>query len=279
MSEHITHTASIRRLERTPSDKKIAGVAGGLGRYFDLNPNVFRLGFVILTILGGSGVLVYLAAVLVMPIEGEEHSIAGRALAQRRERPAALVGIGLVAVAIAVLLARGDLWPSAGAGWVLIVLGALVVLWATRAEPGSRRVLRYVAGAVTLLSAAIAAAIILAFAWFDVSLSNGVGNRSYVPAAVGNLHPSYSLGVGDLKLDLSHVSGPASVKASVGVGKLEVIVPSDAALTVDAKAKAGNVNVLGRHNDGVNASLQTGNGPLHLNVKVGAGRIDVVRAQ
>jgi phage shock protein PspC (stress-responsive transcriptional regulator) len=101
MSEHITHTPIVKRLERTPSDKKIAGVAGGLGRYFDLNPNVFRLGFVILTILGGSGVLVYLAAVLVMPVEGEDQSIAGRALSQRRERPAALVGIGLVAVAIA----------------------------------------------------------------------------------------------------------------------------------------------------------------------------------
>ena len=221
----------------------------------------------------------YLAAVLVTPVEGEEQSIAGRALAQRRERPAALVGLGLVAVAIAVLLARGDLWPSAGAGWVLILIGGLVVLWATRTEPGSRRVLRVVAGAVTLLSVAVAAAIILAFSWFDVSLSNGVGNRSYAPAAVSDLHPSYALGVGDLQLDLSHVSGPADVKASVGVGKLKVIVPSTATLTVDAKAKAGNVNVLGRHNDGVNASLQSGNGPLHLNVKVGAGRIDVVRAR
>src|SRR5947207_5060555 len=165
MSEYTTHTASIKRLERTPSDKKIAGVAGGLGRYFELNPNVFRLGFVILTILGGAGVLVYLAAVLVMPVEGEEHSIASRAFADRRERPAPLIGLGLVGVALAVLLSRGDLWPSAGAGWVLLLVGGRIMLWATRAGRGARRVLKVVAATVSLLSVAIAAAVIIAFSW------------------------------------------------------------------------------------------------------------------
>ena len=52
----------------------LIGVCGGLGRYFDLNPTVFRVGFVVLTLLGGAGVLVYLAAALVMPAEGKERS-------------------------------------------------------------------------------------------------------------------------------------------------------------------------------------------------------------
>jgi phage shock protein PspC (stress-responsive transcriptional regulator) len=278
MSEHITHTAGIKRLARSSSDKKVAGVAGGLGRYFDLNPNVFRLGFIILTILGGAGVLVYLAAVLVMPVEGEEQSIAARALAERRERPAALIGLGLVGVAIAVLLSRGDLWPSAGAGWVLIVIGGLVILWATRTERGSRRVLRFIAGTVSLLSVLVAAAIIVAFAWFDVSLSDGVGDRAYHPTAA-DVRPAYALGVGDLRLDLSHVKAPAHVKASVGIGKLNVIVPRDAAVAVDAKAKAGDVNVFDRHDDGKNAAVQSGEGGLVLDARVGAGQIDVVRAR
>jgi phage shock protein PspC (stress-responsive transcriptional regulator) len=279
MSEHITHTAGIKRLERSTSDKKVAGVAGGLGRYFDLNPNVFRLGFVVLTILGGAGVLVYLAAVLVMPVEGEEQSIAARAFAERRERPAALVGLGLVGVALAVLLSRGDLWPSAGAGWVLILVGGLVILWATRAERGSRRVLRVLAAILSLLSVAVAAAVIVAFSWFNVSLSDGVGDRTYQPAAAGDVHPSYALGVGDLRVDLSQVTTPTHVKASVGIGKLKVIVPRNAAVTVDAKAKAGDVNVFDRHDDGTNAAIQSGNGGLVLDARVGAGRIDVVRAR
>src|SRR5205823_13469130 len=116
MSEHITHTPSIKRLERSSSDRMVAGVAGGLGRYFDLNPSVFRLGFVVLTLLGGAGVLVYLAALLVMPVEGRDRSIAAQILAERSERPAPLIGLGLVGVALAVLLSRGDLWPAAGAG-------------------------------------------------------------------------------------------------------------------------------------------------------------------
>ena len=74
MSEHITHTAAVQRLERSTSDRKLAGVAGGLGRYFDLNPNFFRVGFVILTILSGAGLLIYLVAAFVMPDEGKVRS-------------------------------------------------------------------------------------------------------------------------------------------------------------------------------------------------------------
>ncbi|MGZ4339166.1 MAG: PspC domain-containing protein [Gaiellaceae bacterium] len=76
MSEHTLHTTQIKRLERSRTDKVLAGVSGGLGRYFDLTPTVFRLGFVVLTLLGGAGILVYIAAVLVMPKEGDESSIA-----------------------------------------------------------------------------------------------------------------------------------------------------------------------------------------------------------
>jgi phage shock protein PspC (stress-responsive transcriptional regulator) len=279
MSEYSTHPASIKRLERSTSDKKVAGVAGGLGRYFDLNPNVFRLGFVILTILGGAGVLVYLAAVLVMPVEGEEQSIAARAFAERRERPAPLIGLGLVGVALAVLLSRGDLWPSAGAGWVLVIVGGLIILWASRHERGGRRVLRYVAGIVSLLAVAVAIAVVAAFSWFDLSLSDGIGDRTYQPAAAVDVRPSYALGIGDLRVDLSHVAGPAHIKASVGVGNLKVIVPASAAVTVDARVKAGDVYVFNRHDDGTNAAIQTGKGGLVLDAKVGAGRIDVVRAR
>jgi phage shock protein PspC (stress-responsive transcriptional regulator) len=281
MSEHITHTASIKRLERS-SDRMVAGVAGGLGRYFDINPGVFRLGFVVLTLLGGAGILVYLAAVLVMPSEGEEQSIAAKVLAERSDRPAPLVALGLVGVAIAVLLSRGDLWPAAGTGWVLILIAGLIVLWASRSERRGRRVLTAVAVLVSLFAVACVTAIVTAFAWFDVSLSNGVGDRTYTPAAAVDVQRSYKLGVGNLRLDLSHVN-PATrtrVKADVGVGELRIVVPRAAAVTVDAHAKVGDVYVLSRHDDGRNATIRTrGDGGLVLDANVGAGRIDVVRAQ
>ncbi len=64
-----------RRLTRSSSDKVIGGVSGGLGRYFDIDPIIFRIGFVVLALAGGAGVLGYLAAWLLVPADpaaGEE---------------------------------------------------------------------------------------------------------------------------------------------------------------------------------------------------------------
>src|SRR5919204_2046906 len=189
MSEHTTHTQSIKRLERS-SDRILAGVAGGLGRYFDLNPNFFRLGFVVLTLLGGAGVLVYLAALLVVPDEGKEQSIAARVIAQRRERPWPLVGLGLAGVALAVLLSRARFWPSAGIGWVLVLLAGLAILWSYDEKRGHRRarlLLGWLIGlAVTAIVIMVATAAV-AFAWFNVSLGDGVGTRVEAPASSAEL--------------------------------------------------------------------------------------------
>jgi phage shock protein PspC (stress-responsive transcriptional regulator) len=285
MSEHITHTPSIKRLERNSSDRYVAGVAGGLGRYFDLNPTFFRIGFVILTLLGGAGVLIYLAALLVMPEQGSEQSIAERVLAERRDHPWPLVGLGLAAAALIALLAQSTIWPAAGAGWVIVLLAGLVILWTFDASRSSRRARRLVVVGVTLFTTLVVAAIVavaVAFAWFDVSLGNGVGDRVETPASVNAVKPTYKLGVGDLRIDLSQV-GPISqethVKASVGVGELRIIVPQNIAVAVDAHAKVGDVYVLRRHDDGRNASVKTAaKGLLVINARVGAGRIDVVRA-
>src|ERR1041384_3861832 len=129
MSEHITYAPAVKRLERSREGRFIAGVCAGLGRYFDMTPAVFRLGLVVLTLLGGAGILVYIAAILVIPKEGEERSIAEDILANRRDHPVRLIAFGLVAVAILSLLARADSWPSAGAAWFLIVVAGLVLLW------------------------------------------------------------------------------------------------------------------------------------------------------
>ena len=56
-----------RRLTRSSSDKVLGGVAGGLGRYFDIDPIIFRIGFVVLALAGGAGVLAYIAAWLLRP--------------------------------------------------------------------------------------------------------------------------------------------------------------------------------------------------------------------
>ena len=68
----MTETLTYKQLRRSRSDRMVAGVSGGLGRYFDVNPVLYRVGFVVLALLGGAGILIYLAAALVIPDEGQE---------------------------------------------------------------------------------------------------------------------------------------------------------------------------------------------------------------
>lgn len=56
-----------KRLYRSKTDRIVAGVCGGLGEYFAIDPIWFRLAFIVLAFGGGSGILVYLIMWLVVP--------------------------------------------------------------------------------------------------------------------------------------------------------------------------------------------------------------------
>ncbi len=91
-----------RRLTRSSSDRVLGGVAGGLGRYFDIDPIIFRIGFLVLTIAGGAGLLAYLAAWLLVPddpIPGEP--------AVGRNRVLTWIGAGILTIAACVALGPG----------------------------------------------------------------------------------------------------------------------------------------------------------------------------
>ena len=64
---HEHRLAMDKRLYRSRSDRKIAGVCGGIAEHFGWDPTLVRLGWVVLTLMGGSGVLIYLILWLVMP--------------------------------------------------------------------------------------------------------------------------------------------------------------------------------------------------------------------
>ena len=284
MSEYTTEPIATKRLERPASGRIFSGVAAGLGRYFDLSPAFFRLGFIVLTLLGGSGVLLYLAALLIIPDEGSEQSIAAEAFEQRRDKPWQVVGLGLAGVAIAVLITRAAFWPAAGIGWVLILIAGLAILWTYDAKRGDRRsriLVRALVAIMLLVIATFVAAMVAAFSWLHVRLDAGVGNRSETPTTLATLHRSYHLGIGKLRLDLSQlppVTQPTVVKARVDIGDLRIVVPARAAVTVDAHAKAGDIRVFQQRESGHNAQVQTGSGLLDIQARVGAGKIDVVRA-
>jgi phage shock protein PspC (stress-responsive transcriptional regulator) len=277
MSEHTLQTPIVKRLERTRSEKMLAGVCGGLGRYFDLAPAVFRLGFVVLTLLGGAGVLFYIAAVLVMPKEGEDASIAEDILRKRRDHPARVVALGLVAVAILALLAQASTWPSAGTAWFLVLVAGVILLWTSGRRGWVVALMTFLA----LIVVAIITAVTVAFAWFNVSLGDGVGTHTYAPTQVSSLPHRYDLGIGKLNLDLTRLpaGAQATVSARVGVGELRIVLPGNTPATVSAHVTAGSIDALGRHEDGTDTRLVIGNGNrLTVVAKMGAGHIEVVRS-
>lgn len=57
------------RLIRKSNDKKLFGVCGALGRYFDIDPVIIRILFLIAAIVFGSGILLYLILAIVIPSE------------------------------------------------------------------------------------------------------------------------------------------------------------------------------------------------------------------
>ena len=67
-------TGPLRRLVRSRHERMVAGVCGGLGRYFDTDPVIWRLGFVLVTLMGGAGLLAYIILAIVLPEEGRDEA-------------------------------------------------------------------------------------------------------------------------------------------------------------------------------------------------------------
>ncbi|MFH1450659.1 MAG: PspC domain-containing protein [archaeon] len=57
----------IKKLYRSKTDRKIAGVCGGLAEYFEVDPTLVRLLWVVFTLCGGAGLLAYIIAWIIIP--------------------------------------------------------------------------------------------------------------------------------------------------------------------------------------------------------------------
>lgn len=56
-----------KKLYRSKKDRWIAGVCGGLAEYFDVDSTVIRLAWIVFILLGGSGILAYIIAAIIIP--------------------------------------------------------------------------------------------------------------------------------------------------------------------------------------------------------------------
>src|SRR3954452_2595853 len=167
-----------RRLLRSSSNRVLVGVAGGLGRYFGVDPVLFRIGFGLSILFGGLGALAYVLLAVFVPTDGDPdraQRVGGRLRAIGFWRTAGLIVIVALAVAGLFALAGGAAFAVA-LGWgipvaiVVIVIGGLLALAAFR---GGARWLMPPAVALAV-GASVAAA-------SDLDFRGGLGEREYPP--------------------------------------------------------------------------------------------------
>ncbi len=124
-----------RRLVRSRSDRVIGGVCGGLGRYFNIDPTIFRIGAVVLVFVGGAGLLAYLAALLLIPSEDSPAATD----APGRNRWLVIAGVVvLLCVSWPFLLGGGLLLAGILVPFAILVAAGVLVWWFVSGEgPGA----------------------------------------------------------------------------------------------------------------------------------------------
>jgi phage shock protein PspC (stress-responsive transcriptional regulator) len=153
-----------RRFIRTRRGRLIGGVCSGLGSYFGIDPLLFRVAFVAVAFLGGLGLFVYLALLLIVPEEGATR---GPIRALGRSWATILGGVVLIAAGVLAIDAAAhaidyDAGIGAAVGFVALVgLASAGLWWALRRRPGDepespdRRLWRSLAFGTAVTAAAL----------------------------------------------------------------------------------------------------------------------------
>ncbi|MGZ4443562.1 MAG: PspC domain-containing protein [Nocardioidaceae bacterium] len=111
-----------KQLRRSVTDRKVAGVAGGLGKHLNIDPTLIRVAFVVLAFFGGAGVLLYVIAWLLVPEEGQSGSAAVRTSDSTRNT------VLIVGAAVAALIVIAHSWGGFGFPWPLAILGLIAIV-------------------------------------------------------------------------------------------------------------------------------------------------------
>lgn len=299
-------------LRRNRHDRMLGGVASGLSDFLDIDPVIVRIAFVALAVLGGSGVLLYVAGWLLVPAQDTGRAVVqdylGRNATGRRPRRRSLVAIVLgtviAIVAISNLFSSGPWWPHWDGGFGgfgfffglfgLALAGVLLVASGRRqGSPVRWLALTAVVGVVAVVVVA-AATVFSIEALSGVPLRGGVGDQQWRPTTVSQVAPHYRLAIGTMEVDLRNVDfgpGTTHVTATVGIGHLVVRLPAGTTVSVSAHSGAGDVQVFGQDHSGLstvqnatvgnvtvgNPTVGNGGPRIVLDAETGVGQVQVTR--
>jgi phage shock protein PspC (stress-responsive transcriptional regulator) len=353
----------LARIRRSRSNRKVAGVAGGLARHLDIDPVILRVAFVVLTFFGGVGLLLYVALWLLLPEDGSDWA---RIKLDRRSRTVALVIVGVLAL---LLLVNHGWWGDGGFFFLCLVVVAAAVVISTqlpRRDRGHRErgadqphpgttydytpppsyavpeqprpvnprkrgpilfwfalaVMAVALGALGVADLAgadvapsaypatalgLSAAFLLLGSFYGraggiillglVAAATTVGttiadkwdphSTTVTPSSSAEVDPTYTMDVGELRLDLTDVRDPRAldgrtIHVTGNVGHIEVRVPAGVTVESDSEVTGiGGINAFGRDGGGVDTTVKAvhyaGVGAPHLTIDTDlhVGAIDV----
>jgi len=295
--------AERRALRRSSERRVIGGVAAGIADYVDVDVAVIRIAFVVLTLLGGSGILLYLAGWLLIPPDDGEHAVAHQWL-QPQHRPRSIVvtvvAAVLIIIAMSNLFSSGPWWPRWDHGlggfgffWGLVALvlaAALLVAGGRRSGSLLRWLLLTSLVTVLAVAAVVVATVFSVEALSGVPMHGGIGDVQWRPTSPAQVNGRYRLAIGNLVVDLRNVdfrSGTTHVTATVGIGHVLVEVPPGPTVSVTAHSGMGDVQIFGQDFGGVGTrrSVQMPGSAAHggqvrisLDAEAGVGQVQVVRS-
>ncbi len=271
---------------RSRTDKVAGGVAGGLAQYSGVDALLWRVGFVALTLAGGTGIAIYLLLWLLMPAGPRTPSEGTPAVPRGPRSPVAGITVAglLILVGLMVLVTR---YTGLDLGAVGFLAGALLVVGLGLIASAFTRG-RAPRGGLIALGSVLTLALLFASAVPDWDEDGpgprgGVGDREYRPTSVEDIRPAYRLGAGDMEIDLSEIDvddlDGQEIRIHHGAGDLEVSVPEDADVRVVLDQGIGDIDLFGQSGDGYFRAEDGDRDPeLVLTIDHGVGNVEVSRA-
>ncbi|SKC43034.1 PspC domain-containing protein [Maledivibacter halophilus] len=134
-----------KKLFRSPNDKILAGVCGGIADYFAIDPTLVRIVWVIFTLMGGAGIIAYIICAVIFPegsgndtgLIGDEYVVGAKNYEDKynnyddegHDKNKILIGSILVVLGVLFLIRRYVYWFDLGKLWpvVLIGLGVFII--------------------------------------------------------------------------------------------------------------------------------------------------------
>ena len=123
---------TITDMRRSKDDRMLAGVCAGAARYLNVDPVVIRVVIAVLTFVGLSGLILYLAAWFFLPEEGEPSIAADWFHLDKNEEQVRIIGLVGAAVLAALAVVGDAQWDWWGLPWILVPLAVLYWFFAVR---------------------------------------------------------------------------------------------------------------------------------------------------